>query len=85
MGGAGATSSSLKKRVVMRTEQIWLKPNKTLRKFCHLSKNLYNEANYLIKQVLREQGLRLRYNKLYHHLKPRRIIGAFLQNLRNRL
>jgi len=55
--------------VVTRTEQIWLKPDKTLRRFCHLAKNLYNEANYLIKQTFREQGYWLCYNKLYHHLK----------------
>ena len=58
-----------KKIVVKRIEQIWLKPNQTLRWFCHISKNLYNEANYRIKQALREQGKRLRYSQLYHHIK----------------
>ena len=37
---------------VLRTEQIWLKPNKNISKLCHLSKNLYNQANYIIKQCL---------------------------------
>ncbi|MFQ5820155.1 MAG: RNA-guided endonuclease InsQ/TnpB family protein [Candidatus Heimdallarchaeota archaeon] len=58
---------------VKRTEQIWLKPSKTLRHFCHLSKNLYNQANYLIKQVLakkeKEECRWLRYQTLYHLLK----------------
>jgi len=36
---------------------------------CHLSKNLYNEANYLIKQSLKNQGRWIRYNQLYHQLK----------------
>lgn len=37
---------------IIRTEQIWLKPDKTLSNLCHLSKNLYNQANYIIKQTL---------------------------------
>ena len=52
---------------VIRTEQIWLKPNKTLSKLCHLSKNLYNQANYIIKNA--EEGNWIRYNKLDNFLK----------------
>jgi len=33
-----------------RTEQIWIKYNDTLSKLCHYSKNLYNEANYIVRQ-----------------------------------
>lgn len=33
-----------------RTEQIWIKPNDVLSNLCHLAKNLYNEANYIIRQ-----------------------------------
>ena len=47
---------------VIRTEQIWLQPNKTLSKLCHLSKNLYNQANYIIKNA--EEGKWIRYNEL---------------------
>ncbi|MFX1520875.1 MAG: RNA-guided endonuclease InsQ/TnpB family protein [Promethearchaeota archaeon] len=54
---------------VKRTEQLWLKPNATLSHFCHLSKNLYNEANYAIKQSLNDQGRWIRYTKLYQQLK----------------
>ena len=54
---------------VTRTEHIWLKPNTTLSHLCHLSKNLYNDANYAIKQSLKDQGRWVRYNQLYHQLK----------------
>ena len=50
------------KTKVIRTEQIWMKPNKTLSKLCHLSKNLYNQANYIIKNA--EGGIWIRYNEL---------------------
>ena len=70
MGSTELSSSfSLAKRVVKRTEQIWLKPDKTLSWFCHHSKNLYNEANYLIKQTLEAQRQWFRYQALYHRLK----------------
>lgn len=59
--------------LVKRTEQIWLKPDKMLSRLCHLSKNLYNEANYLIKQALENKEIEkrrwLRYYELYHLLK----------------
>ncbi|MHA2226053.1 MAG: RNA-guided endonuclease InsQ/TnpB family protein [Candidatus Hodarchaeales archaeon] len=31
---------------------MWLKPTKQLRYFCHILKNLFNEANYLVRQAL---------------------------------
>ena len=34
---------------VNRTEQIYIKENKTLSMMCYLSKNLYNQANYILK------------------------------------
>jgi putative transposase len=36
--------------MITRTEQIWLEPNNTLSVLCHYSKNLWNEANYQIRQ-----------------------------------
>ena len=36
---------------VFRTERIWLKSTEQLRQLCHISKNLYNEANYLVRQA----------------------------------
>ena len=35
---------------VPRTEQIWIKHNDIVSEYCHISKNLYNEANYIIRQ-----------------------------------
>ncbi|MFX1285007.1 MAG: RNA-guided endonuclease InsQ/TnpB family protein [Promethearchaeota archaeon] len=55
--------------IVTRTEQIWLKTHKTFSWFCHLSKNLYNEGNYLIRQEFFNHSKWIRYNSLYHLLK----------------
>ncbi len=55
--------------LVTRTEQIWLKSHKTFSWLCHLSKNLYNESNYLIRQELFKNKKWIRYNSLYHILK----------------
>ncbi len=44
--------SEVQRRIVTRTEQIWIKPNKPLSSLCHLSKNLYNEGNYQLRQEL---------------------------------
>ncbi len=55
--------------IVTRTEQIWLKPHKTFSWLCHLSKNLYNEGNYLIRQEFFNHRKWIRYNSLYHLLK----------------
>ena len=52
---------------VTRTEQIWIAPNKPLGKLCHLSKNLFNQANYIIKNA--EKGKWVRYGELNKVLK----------------
>jgi putative transposase len=52
-----------------RTEQIWIKPNKNLSCLCHLSKNLYNEGNYLIRQEFFNNDKWIHYNSLYHSIK----------------
>ena len=54
---------------VIRTERIWIKPTTQLRHLCHLSKNLYNESNYLIRQKFFTNGKWIRYNALYHRMK----------------
>jgi hypothetical protein len=51
-----------------RTEIIHIPPNPTLNYYCHLSKNLYNQATYLIKQHLKENKL-LSYPDLNKLLK----------------
>ncbi|MFX0184631.1 MAG: RNA-guided endonuclease InsQ/TnpB family protein [Candidatus Hodarchaeota archaeon] len=55
--------------LVTRTNQIWIKPTKTLSWLCHLSKNLYNEGNYLIRQEFFINRKWIRYSALYHCLK----------------
>ena len=55
--------------IVTRTEQIWVKSNNTLSWLCHLSKNLYNESNYRIRQEFFTAKKWLRYNSLYHKMK----------------
>ena len=53
---------------VKRTEQIWLPPSDNLSYICHLSKNLFNEGNYIIKQELEQNGKWTRFNTLNEQL-----------------
>ncbi|MHA2318000.1 MAG: RNA-guided endonuclease InsQ/TnpB family protein [Candidatus Hodarchaeales archaeon] len=55
--------------IMTRTEQIWIKPNRILSRLCHLSKNLYNESNYQIRQEFFKSNEWIRYNSLYHEMK----------------
>ncbi len=54
---------------VHRTERIWLGPNKQFGQLCHLSKNLFNEANYLVRQEFLKTGRWIRFNELRSSLK----------------
>jgi IS605 OrfB family transposase len=54
---------------VKRTEQIWIKSNENISSLCYISKNLYNKANYLIRQKFFENGRWVRYNELDKELK----------------
>ena len=54
---------------VIRTEQIWLNPDYTLSELCHFSKNLWNEANYQVRQEFFTTGEWMRYNTLAGNLK----------------
>jgi len=54
---------------VKRTEQIWIKPDENISSLCHLSKNLYNEANYLIRQEFFKTGRWIRFYELNGELK----------------
>jgi len=54
-------------KIVIRTEQIWIKPDKDISNICHLSKNLWNQANYIIKNA--EKGNWIRYEELNKILK----------------
>lgn len=52
-----------------RMERIWLRPSYKIGFFCHLSKNLYNEANYIVRQNFFKTGKWVRYNELAYQLK----------------
>ena len=52
---------------MIRTEQIWLPSDKIISDLCHISKNLYNQGNYIIKQA--EKGKWIRYNEICGILK----------------
>ncbi|KCZ70661.1 transposase, IS605 OrfB family, central region [Candidatus Methanoperedens nitroreducens] len=54
---------------VIRTEHIELNPNETLSELCHYSKNLWNEANYTIRQEFFANGRWIRYGELDKKLK----------------
>ena len=51
-------------KLLIRTEQIWLEQNETLSELCHYSKNLWNEANYQVRQEFFLSGKWTRYNTL---------------------
>ncbi len=55
--------------IVIRTEQIWLKPTDVLSELCHYSKNLWNEANYIIRQEFINDNKWIHYNTLAGTLK----------------
>jgi putative transposase len=48
---------------------MWLKPSVNISRICHLSKNLYNEGNYIIRQELFNTDNWIRYNQLATMLK----------------
>lgn len=53
---------------VVRTEQIYLHVTDNLHCYCHLSKNLFNEGNYIIRQELNESGKWTRFGQLNSQL-----------------
>ncbi|MHA1966582.1 MAG: RNA-guided endonuclease InsQ/TnpB family protein [Candidatus Hodarchaeales archaeon] len=55
--------------LIIRTEQIWLKSHQTFSLLCHLSKNLYNESNYKVRQEFFKNKKWLRYDILYYSMK----------------
>ncbi len=54
---------------VLRTEIMEVRRNKELSRLCHHSKNLYNRANYLVKEQLKKNNKLLFYNDLDRMLK----------------
>jgi len=63
-GSESGEGESGAKTLEKRVEQIWVKPNKNMSHLCHLSKNLYNEANYLIRQEFINNRNYIGYNDL---------------------
>ncbi|ADI74220.1 transposase, IS605 OrfB family [Methanohalobium evestigatum Z-7303] len=55
--------------MVKRTETIYLNYDKNLSWLCHISKNLYNQANFIVKQSLNDEGDWVRYEELNKQLK----------------
>lgn len=49
---------------VKRTEQVWVSGNDDTHNISHPSKNLYNEANYRVRQELFKNRRWIRYNEL---------------------
>ncbi|MCW3128629.1 MAG: transposase [Methanophagales archaeon] len=54
---------------ITRVERIWLKSDKHISQLAHLAKNLYNEANYIIRQEFFKTGRWIRYYELNRQLK----------------
>ena len=50
---------------VLRTEQIWIKGDENIQNLCHISKNLFNEANYIVRHEFFKTKRWIRYNELY--------------------
>ena len=55
----------VERHIVKRSNPIW----QQIDRLCFLSKNLYNYANYQIRQVFIFEKIYLGYNKLYHKVK----------------
>jgi putative transposase len=55
--------------IVQRVERMWLKGNIVLSSLAHISKNLYNEANYIIRQEFFKSSSWIRYTALNRLLK----------------
>lgn len=66
------------------TERIQLQPSPSLSQICHLAKNLYNLANYYIRQRFINEGRWTRYRDLYILLKPTEAYQNLPRRQRNR-
>ncbi len=49
---------------LVRTEQIWMNLDDVISSLCHFSKNLWNEANYAVRQEFINNHIWIRYNTL---------------------
>jgi len=49
---------------LVKTEQIWMNLDDVISSLCHFSKNLWNEANYAVRQEFINNHIWIRYNTL---------------------
>ena len=54
---------------VKRAELVYIGKNDSISVFCHMSKNLYNEANYIIRQEFFSNRKWIRYDDLNRLMK----------------
>ena len=55
----------VERHIIKESNQFW----KEIDHLCFLSKNLYNYANYLVRQSFIKEGIYLSFNQVYHQLK----------------
>ncbi|MHB1470420.1 MAG: RNA-guided endonuclease TnpB family protein, partial [Thermoplasmataceae archaeon] len=49
---------------VKRTEQIYIRKDENISRLCHLSKNLYNQTNYILRNQFINHEKMTGYNNL---------------------
>ena len=52
-----------------RTERTWIEAPSEVQQACHYANNLYNEANFRVRQEFFKTGKWVRYEELYTELK----------------
>lgn len=53
----------------VRSEQVWIKYDKRISALCHISKNLYNAANFQVRKEYKEYKHYMGYSTLDHLMK----------------
>jgi putative transposase len=61
--------NDLRKEYFERSEQIWIKYDKRISKLCHISKNLYNAANFQVRKEYKEYKHYMGYHDLNNLMK----------------
>ena len=55
---------------VTRTEQVYIRENNTVSNLCHISKNLYNQVNYILRQQFFNHEKMSNYYSLVRQFQP---------------
>ncbi len=78
---------------IVRTEQLWIEPTAILSDLCHTSKNLWNESNYVVRQLFTQKdkegnrtGSYMKYSDLDYLIKNKsenynKLNGAISQQI----